>query len=162
MQLTSTLLRSSCSRHLEMPRMGGRSSCRASDFVRRRRWICRSDQAAARLLAQNHQQYYELSQSSAERMATSAAQGAGDMPVRRQEGTDREAQAAPGELPEQPHGLHCLFVGCSESQTGRCRLCRLVSGAAAAWCRPMCGMQNRQDLTSGSGRAARTAAERFW
>lgn len=83
-------------RHLDLPRIGGRSSCRTlQDFVRRRRWICRDDQAAARLLAQNHQQYYELSQSSAERMATSAAQGLGDMPVRRREGADREAQAAP-------------------------------------------------------------------
>ena len=94
--------------------MGGRSSCRTSDFVRRRRWICRDDQAAARLLAQNHQRYYELSQSSAERMATSAAQGSGDMPVHRREGANQEAQAAPGELTEQPHGQHCLLVGCHE------------------------------------------------
>ena len=93
--------------------MGGRSSCRASDFVRRRRWICRDDKAAARLLAQNHQQYYELSQSSAERMATSAAQGSGDMPVRRREGTDREAQVPPGELPEQLHGAALLVGGLS-------------------------------------------------
>ena len=99
--------------------MGGRSSCRASDFVRRRRWTCRDDQAAARLLAQNHQRYYELSQSSAERMATSAAQGSGDMLVRRRGGADLEAQAAPGELPERPHGQRCLTVGCREEPHGQ-------------------------------------------
>ncbi len=47
-------------------------------------------------------------------MATSAAQGLGDMPVRRREGADREAQAAPGELTEQPHRQHCLLAGCHE------------------------------------------------